>query len=193
MVNTNATTTAASTPVRNDAELARLLGLDKSAVSRAKSKGMPTHSLEAAMAWRDDHLNVAMRKDTNPRRDNRPRGHVAAGISAAAAIQRVHTLWPVAESALKAGMLHLVEGELRQAMRDVPKAARKRVLLHPEVMDALCADFISALQGDQETSKPTTHATGHTGARHADDELLSGDVWYSIAAKEPFPAEWLTH
>jgi hypothetical protein len=177
---------ATATPVRNDAELARLLGLDKSAVSRAKRKGMPTDSLEAAMAWRDNHLNVAMRKDTNPLRDNRPRGQVAAGLSAAAAIQRVHTLWPVAESALKAGMLHLVEVELRQAMRDVPKAARKRVQLTRDVMDALTAPFINAVFAGEE------------GARGQDEiedgeELLSEEAMYCIAAKEPFPAEWLTH
>jgi hypothetical protein len=41
------------------AELARRLGVSRSAVSHAASKGMPVYSVELAKAWRREHLDPA--------------------------------------------------------------------------------------------------------------------------------------
>jgi transcriptional regulator with XRE-family HTH domain len=44
------------------AALAKELGLTEGRVSQLKAQGMPTHSVEAAQAWREAQQNVAARK-----------------------------------------------------------------------------------------------------------------------------------
>ncbi len=43
-------------------ELAKALGLAKSRITAMKKQGMPTHSVEAAHAWRKARQNIARRK-----------------------------------------------------------------------------------------------------------------------------------
>ena len=44
--------------------IARALGVAKSRISALKSQGMPTHSIAAARAWREENLNPARIKST---------------------------------------------------------------------------------------------------------------------------------
>lgn len=46
----------------SQAELARQLGLSAPAITKLKKQGMPTDSLAAAQAWREQRQNVAQRK-----------------------------------------------------------------------------------------------------------------------------------
>lgn len=43
----------------NQTQLAQALGISRQAVSKQKSQGMPTHSLQAAQAWRSENVNAA--------------------------------------------------------------------------------------------------------------------------------------
>lgn len=53
----------------SQAAIGRALGLSPAAVSKAKSKGMPVDSIEAAKAWRSAHVNlVAPKRDLPPTR-----------------------------------------------------------------------------------------------------------------------------
>ena len=45
-------------------EIAHALGVAKSRVTAMKAQGMPTHTLEAAQAWRQAHLSPARAKPT---------------------------------------------------------------------------------------------------------------------------------
>lgn len=49
---------------KNRTELALWLGIAKSAVSAQAQRGMPTSILEAAQAWRREHINPARKKGT---------------------------------------------------------------------------------------------------------------------------------
>lgn len=44
--------------------IAAALGLTRSRITAMKDKGMPTHSIEAAKAWRKENHNIARRKAT---------------------------------------------------------------------------------------------------------------------------------
>lgn len=54
------------TPTSN-AELARALGISPPMVHKLKGRGMPVHSLRAALAWRQANLTPAQRKDMRER------------------------------------------------------------------------------------------------------------------------------
>jgi DNA-binding transcriptional MerR regulator len=57
----------------SQAALGRALGLSPAAINKLKGQGMPIHSVEAAQAWRSQHLNIAQRKERPvPRRSGRP-------------------------------------------------------------------------------------------------------------------------
>lgn|SRR5574337_131268 len=49
-------------------DLAALLGISPSMVSRLSKQGMPTHSLEAAQQWRERYLDMARVKGFHPGR-----------------------------------------------------------------------------------------------------------------------------
>lgn len=127
--------------VRSDAELARLLGVDRSAVCRMKRRGMPTDSLEAAQAWRAANLSPAHRKDLNPARSG------VRAETAAAAVERMARVLPIAEAAVRSGALHVVEPELRAAWAALPELEQERVLMSVELWDALCLDHLVAQAG----------------------------------------------
>ena len=54
------------------AALAKALDMSEGRVSQLKSQGMPTHSIEAAQAWREANQNVAMRKRTESQSATKP-------------------------------------------------------------------------------------------------------------------------
>lgn len=170
--------------IKNDAELARQLGVSRSAVCRQKERGMPTHSLEAARVWRDANLNPAHRKDVNPAR----RYAAQAGSPEAAAraeLQQVEKLMGDGARAIAAGLFEYVANDVRAAMRAVPTNARHCARVNPQVMDALTASVFApgplCEAADGAASCP---------APMSDDEAASmGRFWYAVAAGEPMPAE----
>lgn len=48
----------------SQAFIARSLGLSGAAITKLKKQGMPVDSVEAALAWREQRLNIAARKPT---------------------------------------------------------------------------------------------------------------------------------
>ncbi len=126
------------TLVNSDAHLARLLDVDKAVVSRDKRRGMPTDSLEAARAWREKNLSVAMRKDSNPLR-NWAVSKPGSPAAARAAVSAIVSLLPVAVVALQQKRFDLVKPRLQAALRAVPESARASVRMPDELWEELTA------------------------------------------------------
>jgi hypothetical protein len=168
--------------VRNDAELARLLDIDRSAVSRAKARGMPTSSLEEAMAWREQNMSIAYRKDTNPVRASAQPSRRRQGDGPLAVVAK---LLVDAESALKSGVIDAIEEDLRLALRAVPAERRGDVLLGGAVIDALCEYALG------ESACPGRGSFADMCSDCGVSRVGLDRVTYRIAAMEPIPIEWL--
>lgn len=169
--------------IKNDAELARHLGVDRAVVSRDKKRGMPTGSLEAAHAWRQQHLSAAHRKDLNPAR---VRAAASSPNLGREELRQVKRLLPVAKQALQAGIFDAVAPELRRALRNVPPPARQKVVMDVALWDALCLPTLKAWglcpnEGPADTQEAASQDSSDTV-----DRLL-----YGVAAGEPIPAEWV--
>ena len=136
----NATPVNGAAPSR--AALARGLGLSRSLMTRYGKRGMPLHSVEAAQAWRRQHLNIAARKP-----EPKPDGE------ASALLHRVTAWGALAEQALRSGNFDLIADDLREAMRRVPRDRRADVELPVEVWRALLA-HIWAIFGPDEPAAP---------------------------------------
>lgn len=175
-----------STPAKNDAHLAKMLGVDRAIVSRHKRRGMPTDTLEAAQAWRAANLLPAMRKEVNILRDpaySRPDSKAAKN----AALKPVADLVPVALAAIKAGRFELVEADLKAALRAVPEQWRSLVELPAEVFDQLLAWLLTACEPDIRADR--------AGARAAAERDQDHRGWarflYACACGEPAQVAWL--
>lgn len=151
--------------------LGAALGLSPSSVTALKRRGMPTHSIAAAHAWRE--ANVRPRIDDGPVR------------GAPTALAELESLWPIARAALAAGRLELLRPALQAALRAVPPQARSAALLDPEVMDALCAPLLAALESPGPGQRANAQPLSETDAE------VMGCVWYCVAAGESFPLAWL--
>ena len=169
------------TKVTSDAELARLLGVDRALVSRDKRRGMPTNTLEAAEAWRQRNLRARMRPLTRNELQQQKRQ------AEDAAIRKVAQLMQLGHSALEAGHFHLVAGEVRAALRAVPESARYRVGLAVDVMDKLCEHINEALDdGDKVDAEAAPHARRaqtSTNGEAAHSSFMQR-FWYAVAAGE---------
>lgn len=60
------------TIANNQTHLAELLNLSKATVSQLAARGMPTHTLEAAQAWRKENIDPARRKGQRFDRHRQP-------------------------------------------------------------------------------------------------------------------------
>ncbi len=145
------------------AAIARELGISKPAVTKLKAQGMPTHSADAARAWRMANLHRGrMRPDPGP--------------SPETLIDRVHSLAELAAHADGAGRFDLVADELRAAMRAVPAERRRDVTLSFDLWGRLIGGFALATLD----SGPKVEAATMSG----EDADYVGEVCYALACRE---------
>jgi hypothetical protein len=168
--------------IKSDAALARLLGLSPAAVCRAKSRGMPTHDLQAAQRWREQNLSPAHRKDRNPLKRNS--GHRLGSGTGQALVDRVQALMELAAPTIGAPTFDALRPALQQAMRDVPEALRAGVVLSVPVMDELLRPVLDLV----DNASPGGAAGQVDGEALSDDDARTmGAFWYHVACGEPVP------
>ena len=165
---------------KNRTELALWLGIAKSAVTAQAQRGMPTSSLEAAQAWRREHINPARKKGTrfDPAQLRPPQQDPAEAAKRAAA------LLDLAHAELDAGRdIDRLEAHLRAAMRAVAPPWRDELPLHTDIMRYLVRHVLARLPDDRD-------ALNDDGSPVWDADLSDGDAqacgefWYGVACGE---------
>jgi len=129
--------------ITSDTSLAAMLGLSKSAVSKLKAQGMPTHSLEAAVEWRERHLNPAMIKRSHSPKE--ASGHRAGQVPGETLASRASALASLADGSIGALSFHDIEQRLKDAMRLVPRANRHEVVFSARLREALAGEIFAAV------------------------------------------------
>ena len=137
-------------------QLAAALGLSQAAISQSVAKGMPTHSIEAARAWRETHLHPGRAKPA-------PRAP-----SLSALLEEAEALLDVG------GDIGPLMPDLRLALRQVPGYQRAAVGMSEGLWDSLTAPIGHAF-------KPERGA-----ALTAPEAAEMGGFWYAMAAGEPW-------
>ena len=137
-------------------QLAAALGLSQAAISQSVAKGMPTHSIEAARAWRETHLHPGRAKPA-------PRAP-----SLSALLEEAEALLDVG------GDIGPLMPDLRLALRQVPDDQRAAVAMSEGLWDSLTAPIGHAF-------KPERGA-----ALTAPEAAEMGGFWYAMAAGEPW-------
>ena len=87
-------------------ELAKALGLSKSRITAMKKDGMPTDSIEAALAWRKAWQNIARRKPT-------PRAHASEGRAEKPGVEMSHNEARTRREIAEASMAEIKLGEMQ--------------------------------------------------------------------------------
>ena len=144
-----------------------------------KKEGMPTHSIEAAHAWRKARQNTARRKPM-PRQPT-PVKPMAEHPG------KVTEMLMAASAALDAGKcINALVPMLRAAMAAVPPAQRDDVGLPLDVIRHLVAHVLDTLPPSAENPLDDDGvALWCDGAAMAHDEAqFCGEIWYEIAAGE---------
>lgn len=146
--------------------IGRALGLSSPAMTKMKKQGCPMTSIEAVRAWREKHLNIAMRKP-EPRRtapaQHEHLAHAQACMRGAAAL-------------LVAGLpLDVFAPTLRAALAAVPPELRDAVGLDLEVMKTLLAPVLALIPEEEKG----------TGEKMTDEDAQdAGQFLYSVACGE---------
>lgn len=182
----------ATTP-RSQNHLAELLGISKGAVSKLAGRGMPTHTVEAARAWRKAHLNPASVKGARFDKYYKP------GPSRQLLHQPVQTaperpwfeiaaaLLGVACDVLQAGQsIKAMVPTLRAALCCVPMNERPDLLLPLDVVNVLVADVLALLPcKEREPIIEDGSPAWCNGANMTEHEAAEmGAFWYRVAAGE---------
>ena len=158
----------------SQAAIGRAMNLSPPAITKLKKQGMPVHSLEAALAWRLQHVRLRIPSGLpHTRRIAEP-------------IERLACMWPIGRAAIAEGAFDLVANALRSALAAVPPAARSSVLVDPAVLDALLHAHVGLAM--QSTLPGDTNCSGL--ACQASDEAAA--AWYAIAAGEPITSAQFT-
>ena len=137
-------------------QLAAALGLSQAAISQSVAKGMPTHSIEAARAWRETHLHPCRAKPA-------PRAP-----SLSALLEEAEALLDVG------GDIGPLMPDLRLALRQVPADQRAAVAMSEDLWDSLTAPIGHAFKPERGAALTPAEA----------DEM--GVFWFSMAAGEPW-------
>jgi hypothetical protein len=156
--------------------IARALGIAKSRITALKQRGMPTHSIEAARAWRQENLNPARTKDfmrlamaSSPHASNELPLMVRQAI----------TLAENAADALEAGVFWAAVPRLQFAMKCLSRAEREQFAMPVVVWDELTREMAASLAAN-------TAAMGNPPEHFLKpDEPVSDYVenfWFEVAA-----------
>ena len=137
-------------------QLAAALGLSQAAISQSVAKGMPTHSIAAARAWRETHLHPGRAKPA-------PRAP-----SLSALLEEAEALLDVG------GDIGPLMPDLRLALRQVPDDPRAAVAMSEGLWDSLTAPIGHAFKPERGAALTPAEA----------DEM--GGFWYAMAAGEPW-------
>jgi len=175
---------------QSQSQLAGLLDLSRSAVSRLVARGMPTSSVEAAQAWRKANLDPARTKGN--RCDEYRRGRPAVHTADEVQRLRVSALMEAAAAVLDAGQrIDRLVPSLRHALAAVPMRQRDAVDLDLGVMRVLVDHVISRLPPRAENPRNDDGSpVWCDGAALSDQEAQeAGEFWYAVAAGELLRAE----
>ncbi len=164
---------------RSQNHLAQLLGIDKSTCSLAAKRGMPTHSLEAAQAWRRANLEPGRVKGmrmgtTAPPPPPQP--------VRSAALRHAEALTKAAALVLEAGgLIDAMLPNLRPALAAVPPWERADLEIDLAVWQVLVAHVMPAFDADEAASPDSTRASDPVIDKDAE---WMGVFWYQVAAGE---------
>lgn len=139
-------------------QLAAALGLSQAAISQSVAKGMPTHSIEAARAWRETHLHPGRAKPA-------PRPPTLAAL-----LRKAEALLEAGE-----GVAPLLP-RIREALRKVPDDQRAAVGMSEGLWHVLVKHVADACEPERGAALTQTEV----------DEM--GGFWYAVAAGEPWRA-----
>ena len=156
--------------------IAKALGVDPAIVSRDKRRGMPVHSIEAALEWRDANLRVRWNPDADA-------SAVERSVQGERAAERAGAMLQAAGELLQTGgdIAPMVPA-LRQCMAAVPFAQRSRVLFPFDVMDHLTADVGTVM--DQGDPDGLIYGALYAGKGEDGEPVNMGAFWYAVAAGE---------
>lgn len=157
------------------AGIAAALGIDPSLVSRYRKRGMPVHSVSAAVAWRDENVRVRVSVDS-------PVDRVSEALRGEEAASHAANLLLAAGELMEAGgSIAPMVPSLRQAMARVPPGRqRERVLAPFRVLDVLTDDVARVMeQGD-----PSGQLVGALYGVDPMRPIDMGAFWYAVAAGE---------
>lgn len=164
-------------------ELARLLGISPSIVSRHAKTGMPVDTLERAQKWRKKHLESARVKGARFDPNAQPTGAAATPAplvktrATRAGVALVETLARATSATLAnappSNAADMV-AELRVLLRGLPPDARPRMplrvwlvlvgyFLHPESDQRQSDDLTSILTPDEFCARVAPHCTARIG------------------------------
>lgn len=156
--------------------IGRALNLSSATMVKLRKRGMPTHSVEAAHAWRQANVRPtvytsALRNQARPARADQRN-----------VVDNVHELMAIAGTALADGRsIASLVPVLRAAMAAVPARQRNAVMVSGPVMDVLVAEVAARIAIDDTTP-------GACAAPMDDDQAqYLGEFWYQAAAGEIGP------
>ena len=171
------------------AAIAKALGLAKSRVTAMKKQGMPVHSVDAARAWRREHVAPIMRTALRAARTRNLHSDVpkpatpTCAVDYVAAMRHAAALGDLAAVAIVSGTFDAIEPALRVALAAIPPEHRAKLPGLPfTVWDALCAEVLALVE-------PEPGGPDGTAPPMSDDEAnWMGAFWYRVAAGEVRPA-----
>ena len=158
---------------KNQSDLARMLGIAKSAVSSQHARGMPVSSLEEAQTWRRQNLDPARRKGERFDKYRKP--------GQKSQIENTNALLEWADDELQNGR-QIVEKahEISLGMRSVPNHLRAQIVATKRVTSAL-TDHALGLIHDPDNWQIDD---GEPGVFCDEDRQFLWEVRYSLASGE---------
>ena len=158
---------------KNQSDLARMLGIAKSAVSNQVKRGMPTTSLEEAQAWRKSNLDPGRRKGARFDKYRKP--------GQKSQIENINEMLQWADDELQNGRQIVAQAhEISLSMRSVPDNRREQIKATKRVTSAL-VDFHLGLTHDMN-EQPTDDV--QPGVFCDDDRQFLEELRYSLASGE---------
>lgn len=158
-------------------DLARGLHISKGQASKLAARGMPTSSIDAAIAWRKSNLDPAWAKIPGSGRVE------PIHLRGRDALARITRLALAAHAELGTpGLASHLPG-LRIALKAIPAKDRPKVAMPVEIWDALTLEVAAEVGTDGNQRADTSSGPDLDAAECA--EL--GAFWYSAAAGETVP------